>query len=672
MGEASTGEALAGEAWVGEATVGEAMAGEVWAGSAVAPPSGQGACLCRTQLADVRGRPPPPPPTLPVAAGALPPAGTPPPLASHTRHLNSGPPPPPPPPVPPDSKPVLPPLQLSRISGAPPPEAGLYPPSPETGSYPPSPAAANEVGAGGGASRRNRRTRTSPVAPAIPLESRRVSPRNRPPQPPAPPPGATLVDPVATSPAPANTGMAGAASTDRPTSVMQTGASIPEGEAPDRAPSPRSPASCPRTPLPAAASAKATSPPVHPFTGEAGTTEVEQAAAASTSAAGSRADRRPAVDSQPASPPAPRSCCRRSAFSSPPASISACLPDSVPAPPLPLHVPTLDSPDLSARRLADRTPHAPLLNPQVEAVRFAAKKVVHYSPPRPRADGSLWRLPSRGGDHQRCDHSAQAGGGGGSGGAGSGCRGGEGGCGTAPAVFRRLPGEASRDAGGGGGGPGGTYEGAEDGALFDSEETIERPQAGLPFADDALVWRQASIRMADTDAAVARRAVSVAPQLKLPPDSPGTAKDIAKRIRNQLLRSSARGWVAADTGDDGLGSLEYLCSDRELVAMCKFAIARRLWARSSLVEMATPVKVFGDIHGQFGDLMRYFATFGAPQPYGGDIEYCSYLFLGDYVDRGRHSLEVGERGGEGERERERDFAKRICDAFVGAMGQVGR
>jgi hypothetical protein len=178
-------------------------------------------------------------------------------------------------------------------------------------------------------------------------------------------------------------------------------------------------------------------------------------------------------------------------------------------------------------------------------------------------------------------------------------------------------------------------------AMFAAEEAMKQPQAGSPTVDDSLGWRQASIRMADTDAAVSRRAVSVSPHLKLPLDSPGKAKDIAKRIRNQLLRNSARDWDASAAGDGGLGSLEYLCSDRELIAMCRFGIARRMWASSSLVKMSTPVKVFGDIHGQFADLMRYFATFGAPQPYGGDIEYCSYLFLGDYVDRGRYSLEVG-------------------------------
>ncbi|GAB6026145.1 serine/threonine protein phosphatase Sds21, variant 2 [Chamberlinius hualienensis] len=52
-----------------------------------------------------------------------------------------------------------------------------------------------------------------------------------------------------------------------------------------------------------------------------------------------------------------------------------------------------------------------------------------------------------------------------------------------------------------------------------------------------------------------------------------------------------------------------------------------------LLELESPVNVVGDIHGQFEDLLRHFDKCGYPPE-------ANYLFLGDYVDRGRNSLET--------------------------------
>lgn len=60
-----------------------------------------------------------------------------------------------------------------------------------------------------------------------------------------------------------------------------------------------------------------------------------------------------------------------------------------------------------------------------------------------------------------------------------------------------------------------------------------------------------------------------------------------------------------------------------------------------LLKINAPVKVFGDVHGQYADLMTFFYKWGEPKDGpNGDIAVIDYLFLGDYVDRGYMSLET--------------------------------
>ncbi|KAL9936246.1 hypothetical protein V8E36_005088 [Tilletia maclaganii] len=70
----------------------------------------------------------------------------------------------------------------------------------------------------------------------------------------------------------------------------------------------------------------------------------------------------------------------------------------------------------------------------------------------------------------------------------------------------------------------------------------------------------------------------------------------------------------------------------EMMAVCQ--AAREVFlSQPTLIELSPPVKIVGDTHGQYQDLLRLFDMCGYPPQ-------ANYLFLGDYVDRGKQSLET--------------------------------
>ena len=87
-----------------------------------------------------------------------------------------------------------------------------------------------------------------------------------------------------------------------------------------------------------------------------------------------------------------------------------------------------------------------------------------------------------------------------------------------------------------------------------------------------------------------------------------------------------------DVGYTGKVSKSLCLKNAEIVAIC--LAAREVFLNQpTLIELSPPVKIVGDVHGQYSDLIRLFEMCGFPPA-------ANYLFLGDYVDRGKQSLET--------------------------------
>lgn len=118
---------------------------------------------------------------------------------------------------------------------------------------------------------------------------------------------------------------------------------------------------------------------------------------------------------------------------------------------------------------------------------------------------------------------------------------------------------------------------------------------------------------------------------KLYPDIPMT-KACADEVYGLPIKRMIKQVCVAGLKSGGRHKKPFCLSSTEIIDICRLSIVQFM-QEPSLLRLSGDVKVVGDIHGQFHDLMRIFKRTGMPPNQ-------HYLFLGDYVDRGKQSLET--------------------------------
>jgi len=77
---------------------------------------------------------------------------------------------------------------------------------------------------------------------------------------------------------------------------------------------------------------------------------------------------------------------------------------------------------------------------------------------------------------------------------------------------------------------------------------------------------------------------------------------------------------------------EVVMQEKQIIQLCQ-KLRQILLEQPIMLELEAPLTVVGDVHAQYYDLLRIFESSGFPPE-------ANYLFLGDYVDRGKQGLET--------------------------------
>jgi serine/threonine-protein phosphatase PP1 catalytic subunit len=195
-----------------------------------------------------------------------------------------------------------------------------------------------------------------------------------------------------------------------------------------------------------------------------------------------------------------------------------------------------------------------------------------------------------------------------------------------------------------------------------SSKNDSRRPSTTSLANPSIALNEKSIPPTEDPAPISDEAVTDLPPLDvhtsddvlsntLPSDTPQIPNESILRKQNQFNLDSI---IWDDSSRDGLNrrasvdlddmisrllemghskpTKKFCLDNTEILSIC--SAARNLFlSQPVLLELNAPIHIVGDIHGQYTDLLRIFEMSGDPST-------SNYLFLGDYVDRGKQSLET--------------------------------
>jgi serine/threonine-protein phosphatase PP1 catalytic subunit len=165
--------------------------------------------------------------------------------------------------------------------------------------------------------------------------------------------------------------------------------------------------------------------------------------------------------------------------------------------------------------------------------------------------------------------------------------------------------------------------------LDHTDESVNRVRLDV----NAQVWsvitplKEASLVIADL---LPELAPPAAPAVAVP-SSPASIDDDATTSASASETVSAKSSSSSSSRNKKKGAKPAL--DMQQLTALIVAATAALKADDMCVKVAAPVNVIGDLHGQFDDLAALLKEGGMPPT-------ATYVFLGDYIDRGQRSIDT--------------------------------